>query len=581
MAFSFFVYFLITFLKIPVHNYDFWWHLATGKHIVENQSLPHDDPFSYTSHEAPSTRKLIILRGNWLAEVIFYKVYSVWEFKGIIILRSLLLLLFLLFVFMNIKKQNVSDLVALLFMASVFFIAKKTGAERPQLFTFIVFSFVYYLLEDFRINRSKKVFLIPLFVMVLSNMHPGYIVCLMLITLYLAGEGIRSFLSKDYKDGIFKGLLIVWVMTIFFSLFNPNGAEVLTRIFSIHDKHTIGIVEFRSPFFLYGRKVLDINYSYIFFLLFSLLSLRYLRKTGIIHILLLVSFTVMSLVSIRYMIFYMCVSAPILARLFVNLKDERLFQKFSGFLKTREPFMYVVACIFGIFLVFNALPSFARYEYKADTVYSAPQDAADFLSNVELKGNMFNEYGFGGYLVWRLFPEKKVFIDGRSLEPSVYKEYQMVAYALESQDQSWEDIIKRYNISYIIMPSLQYQGTIFPLVEKLFESEEWVLIYTDHLSLIFLRNDPENMSVIERFAIDKRRGLNTIIIQASAKALKKQGNPYFLISIGKVFFKMGRLDDAEKAFMMAYERDPDNVGIKEWLKVVKDNREQCEAEGIL
>jgi hypothetical protein len=550
---------------------------------VENQSLPHDDPFSYTSHEDSSTRKLIILRGNWLAEVIFYKVYSVWDFKGIIILRSILLLLFLLFVFMNIKKQNVSDLVALLLMVVVFFIAKKTGGERPQLFTFFVFSLVYFLLEDFRINRSRKVFLIPLFVMVLSNMHPGYIVCIMLITLYLLGEGIRYLHSREDKEGILKGMLIAWFLTIILSLINPNGTTIISGLFSLHGEHTAGVVEYRSPLFLYGHKISDINYSYIFFLLSSLLSLRYLRKTGIIHILLLVAFTVMSLVSIRYMIFYMCVSAPILARLFVNLKDEKLFQKFSGVLKTREPLLYIVACIFGIFLVVKSIPSFAKYEFRAETVYAAPQHAADFMRNVEIKGNMFNEYGFGGYLLWRLYPEKKVFIDGRSLEPSVYKEYQIVAYALENQDQSWEDIIRRYNISYIVMPPLQNHGTIYPLVEKLLDSEEWVLIYTDHLSLIFLSNDSENMSVIERFAIDKKRGLNTIIIQASAKALKKQRNPYLLVSLGKVFYKMGRLDDAEKAFMMANERYPDSVGIKEWLKAVRDNRDraQCEEEGNL
>ncbi len=506
------------------------------------------------------------MRGNWLAEVIFYKVYSVWEFKGIIILRSLLLLLFLLFVFMNTKRQGVSDLVALLLVAGVFFIAKKTGGERPQLFTFFVFSLVYYLLEDFRINRSKKVFLIPLFVIVLSNMHPGYIVCILLITLYLLGEGIRCLISRDNKVSVFKGVLIIWVLTVILSLINPNGPTILASVFSIHGEYIKGIVEFKPTFFLYANKLTPINYSYIAFLLFSLLSLRYLRRTCIIHIIVLMVFTFMSFLAIRYVIFYMCAAAPVLAGLITNLREERVFEKFSGILKASEGFLYLIACLFGVFIVFNAIPSFARYEYKVDTAYSAPQDAADFLVDINIKGNMFNEYGFGGYLIWRLYPEKKVFIDGRLLEPDVYKEYETVAYAEDGAHQSWEDVIEKYNISYIIMPPLLHYGNIYPLVERLLDSEEWVLIYKDHLALIFLRNDSDNGSVIKEFAMDKREGLQTIVIQASAKALKKQGNPYFLISLGKVFFKMGRLDDAEKAFVMAYERDPGNAVVKQWLR---------------
>jgi len=557
-----------------VHNYDFWWHLATGKYIVESKSLPENDPFSYTAKDTPSERKTVILKGNWLAQVIFYKVYSLWESKGIIILRSLLLLLFLYFVFLTTRKQNSSDLIALILIAGVFLLARTFPGERPQLFTFFVFSLVYYLLEDFRINRSKKIFFIPVLVMLLSNMHPGYIVVILLITLYLLGEGARCLISRDYKGSIFKGLLMIWVLTVIFSMLNPNGATMLTLIFSIHGEYIQGIVEFQPTFSLYLNKLTPINYSYIAFLIFSLLSLRYVRKIGLIHMLMLIVFTYMSFVALRYVIFYMAVSAPIIARIIINLKEERLFKRLSGILKAREGLLYFGMCTIGVFLVFNAIPSFAKYSFKADTTYNVPKGAADFLSNLEIKGNMFNEYGFGGYLIWRLYPEKKVFIDGRLLAVDVYREYQVVAYAAEGPKQSWEDIIKRYNFSYIIIPPIQYQGTIFPIVEKLFDSEDWVLIYTDHQSFVFIRNNPENIPIIKKFAIDKMKGLNTIIIQAIIRANRNPVNPYFFISLGKVFFKMGKLEDAEKAFRMAYERDPGNVVIKEWLKAVKDNREK-------
>ena len=45
----FFVVCFLTFLKVDLWDYDFWWHIATGRYIVETGSLPDKDPFSYTS----------------------------------------------------------------------------------------------------------------------------------------------------------------------------------------------------------------------------------------------------------------------------------------------------------------------------------------------------------------------------------------------------------------------------------------------------------------------------------------------------------------------------------------------------
>ena len=564
-----FLFFFISFLQIHVYNYDFWWHLATGKYIVENKSLPQNDPFSYTSHETFSQRKSIILKGNWLAEVIFYKVYMLLDLKGIIILRSLLLLLFLFFVFLSIKKQGASDLVALILIAGVFILAKNFPGERPQLFTFVVFSSIFYLIEDFRLRRSKKIFFIPVLILVLSNMHPGYIVCIFLISLYLSGEGVLYVLKKDFSNEGFRALFIVWILTIMFALLNPNGLSAFREIFFI-GKHTEGIVEFMPTFYIYTNKFKPIDYSYIIFLIFSLLSVRYFRKIGLVHMLVLIVFTVMSFVAIRYVIFYMCVAAPILAKIINNLKEERIFKRFLGILKPREGFLYLITCIFGIFLIFNSIPALARYEFRADTFFATPKGAADFLENIQIKGNMFNEYGFGGYLIWRLYPDKKVFIDGRSLEPDVYDEYRIVASASIEQNQSWEDTMRRYNISYIVMPPLMPRGEIYPLVEELLERKDWTLIYNDQLSLIFLRDNSGNQYIIDRFAVDKKEGLNTIIIQASGRAMKNRTNPYYMVTLGKVFFKMGKFDDSEKAFLMAYERDPKNLAIKEWLQKVRE-----------
>ena len=44
-----------------------------------------------------------------------------------------------------------------------------------------------------------------------------------------------------------------------------------------------------------------------------------------------------------------------------------------------------------------------------------PDGAARFLLANHIGGPMFNTYEYGGYLMWRLWPQERVFIDGRAL----------------------------------------------------------------------------------------------------------------------------------------------------------------------
>jgi hypothetical protein len=538
----FFLFFFISFLKIDLHSYDFWW----------------------------------LLKGYWLAQVIFYKVYGTWDVKGIIILRSLLMILFLFFIYLTIRKQGVSPLLALVLTTGCFFIQKSFSGERPVLFTFLAFSVVFYLLEDYRINRSKKVFLIPFLVLLLANMHPGYVVCIMMITLYIIGEGLRYFFSKNASKDILKGLLIIWGLTVMLSILNPNGAVMLKRIFyDVHGgAHIKGIIEFTPTFTMFKNKIFQIRYSYIAFLALSLLGLRYLKRIGITHLIILATFTVMGFVALRYVIFFMGTAAPILARIIICIKEERVFQKIPPLLKPREVFLHVIAFLVGFSIVLNTIPSFARDSLREETKHYVPKGAADFLSSIEIQGNMFNEFGFGGYFIWRLYPDKKVFIDGRALEPEVYKEYQKLVQLEKWENGSWKDIIEKYDISYIVLPPIYQHGGIIALVEELFINDNWVLLYVDHLALIFLKNDIENASLMEQYEIDKSIGLHTIIVQASSRAMRNKVNPYFLISLGKVFFMMGRLDDAEKAFLMASEKDPDNNLLKFWMHKLENTRKK-------
>ncbi len=77
-----------------------------------------------------------------------------------------------------------------------------------------------------------------------------------------------------------------------------------------------------------------------------------------------------------------------------------------------------------------------------------PVDAVEFFQKEKLAGNMFNNDEFGDYIIYAAWPEYKVFFDGRS---DMYGEKIGNEYLKVTQIKSgWEDVLKKYNVNWII-----------------------------------------------------------------------------------------------------------------------------------
>jgi len=131
-----------------------------------------------------------------------------------------------------------------------------------------------------------------------------------------------------------------------------------------------------------------------------------------------------------------------------------------------------------------------KMEYKFDEK-KLPVDAVQFMKKEKISGNMFNNDEFGDYIIYAAWPEYKVFFDGRSDMYGVkrMKEYIKVARI----EQAWDDVLKKYNINWII-----YNANS-SLSQFLLERDDWKLIYADKVADIFVRNTPENQSLITKY----------------------------------------------------------------------------------
>ena len=109
-----------------------------------------------------------------------------------------------------------------------------------------------------------------------------------------------------------------------------------------------------------------------------------------------------------------------------------------------------------------------------------PVDAADWIQENDLKGNGFNHFPWGGYLLYRFWPDRLVFIDGQTdfYGEELTREYEEVI----TVGESWETVLYKYEVEWALIPA----GS--DLAEVLTYDSTWSLVYFDQTAVIFTRN---------------------------------------------------------------------------------------------
>jgi hypothetical protein len=576
-------------------DYDFWWHISTGRYIVAEGHLPEKDPFSFTSTMEENSnlfpeRENFILKQYWLGQVIFYLLYQYTGPKGIIILRSSLYIMTLLFVLWRLQRWSVSIPVSFISIFSLFMLmmSRLTG-ERPVLFTILFTAVLFFILEDFKDKKDKRIFLLLPLMLLWSNLHGGFILGVVIIMIFMFCEGLKIILKRSVYTR--RELTIFYIATIAalgFSFVNPTGWEAFAIAFSSKYKPFIqGIQEYDSLFVIYKERLSSINYWHVaLIVLFPVVLIIRNRRLDFTHIILLSVLLIMTVSAMRFEDYYGIIAVMIIGReVDVWLKD--LFRtRFSEQRYAKLLNWLTIASLFSlIFLIVGTTFKSPGFALARD--YSVPEKAVDFIEKNRLKGNIFNDFGYGGYLTWRLYPREKTFIDSRALNYNVMTEFGWIVRAVDSiyrkepsptKGPLWERLLSHYNINLMFLCLHDVHGTVLPIIFKLSESDKWASVYCDPISIIFVKNNEQNRHVIERFRLSKEVIYNTIIYKSANLALLKRVNPRPLMSLGKTFYKMGRLNDAIKAYQYALKRMPESPVIKGRLAQIESELKMKEKE---
>jgi hypothetical protein len=187
-----------------------------------------------------------------------------------------------------------------------------------------------------------------------------------------------------------------------------------------------------------------------------------------------------------------------------------------------------------------------------------PSGAADFVLTHGLTSPMFNTYEFGGYLIWRLWPHQRVFIDGRALSESIFNDYARILYNHSAADggKTGLNLLDQYGIQTIVMNGFEYsEGQAYNLMLAISTGlTEWKLVYNDPQAVVFMRQPPQGVQVL-----DPSLALNHMESECALHLDREPRYPLCARALGTVFSAIGQLSRARQwlGIYLSHPHDPD------------------------
>ena len=551
-------------------HFDFWWYLKSGEYIMKAGRVPDTDPFSFTAQGRPWINHM------WLTQLILYWAYERVGRVPLIVAKSVLVGLTFGVVLATGVRRGVHPVLA----ASLTVLAAIAGQGywhvRPQVITYLLLAVCLHLLRPGWEQRLGRLVWLPVLMVPWANLHAGFVAGLGLLALITAGETIDRLVRGAPGGWRPVGWLAVALsLAVGASLLNPFGLRAVlfpVEVVSSREFMTTTI-EWFSPNFH------DAQYrpfEAMILLLFAGLAFGGpFRATDLV---LALAFTHLGLSSIRHIPLFVVGVTPILgtalSRALPRVWSWRgawvdvALSRAGARLPSLWPVLRApVAHAGGVAVLLLAL--LAGYWTRAAEPRAGalaqdlnelryPIRTVEFMKRERVPGPLFNVYVWGGYELWRLYPDYQVFFDGRT---HVYGERVVRDYLdVTMLHPRWRSVLDRWQIqSVLTFPS-------YPLTQALYESREWRLAFVDHEAILFVRNHPAHQALFDRIGPVKRPAVPTVVrttLNAGIRAAERgedeaairrfrevlaldRGNPVALYSLGLLLNRRGERQEAER-----------------------------------
>ncbi len=462
-----------------IQDPDFWWHLRIGRGMVENGRLPAHDLFTFTVPDHVWTDH------EYLTEVLMWLLYSAAGSVGLAIAFGLVTWAGIWLIYRQVRRQPY--VIVGLGLALGALAGWPIWGPRAQMITFALSCLELYWLQGYLSGRSRALNFFPLVMAVWANLHAGWVIGFAWLGVALVAElvGWVWDRSNPAHRAHVRFLAIVTAASLVAVLATPHGFSLYLYPFQTQGSVAQQklIVEWFSPDFhqIYLRPFEA--------MVFVVIAGFALRRPRLYEFLLTMTALGLALQSVRHVALFVAAATPVMIASYSDYLRELASGRGWKFPELARPLFAVVTALVLMLIAVVAVVKIdadinSSVQAKLDSS-SYPIGAADWLAaHPEVGTRMYNQYGWGGYLTYRFYPNpnRKVFIFGEAelMGDPLLNQYNDV----QNLRPDGQAILDQYHVDYVIFNRGEALSNV------LATQPQWTLVYQDNVAVIFVRTKP-------------------------------------------------------------------------------------------
>jgi hypothetical protein len=449
-------------------------HLTIGRIILKTLRVPTRDLLSHTLAGEPRPPY------EWLAQLIFAGADHALGLDGVVALTALLLATTMLLLYRDSRRRSSSPLLALLFTLWAAAASSLHWLTRPHIFTFLFLAIWLSRLERLRTGENVPLWHFPALMLVWANTHGGFIFGLLAWLAYFMG-GLWQAWHKRAARPPMRTWLLAGISSLGATFVTPDSWHNWEAVFGNHSRFILSrTVETMPPDF---RIAATWPFAGLFAIGLVLLALNRHRVASH-QVILLAGLGVIALLMARNIPLFAIAAAPIFTTWAAQLvAGVRRWPEIENRIRTIDESLH--GFVWPVLITTLAIAFYARHrQTTGSSIFEFdrrifPVEAADWIEDHPPAGNMFNDFNWGGYLLYRLWPEERVYVDSQS---DFYGEPFMHQYERVLQGTpSWQQVLNERDVSWLLVRP----GS--GLAREARASADWEVGFEDAVAIIFIR----------------------------------------------------------------------------------------------
>lgn len=468
------------------------WHIRAGEWILQGRSVPRVDWLSSLMSGKPW------YAWEWLYDAGIVAIHSWLGLNGVVAFTALVIAFTFALVFRMLRERGTSLPIAVVVLLLAVSASSIHFLARPHVLSWLLTVIWFGLLEAFeRDGYAPRLAWLPVIILAWVNLHGGFLVGFVLLGIYEGCALLHTLLpGREPGDWQRARSLAVFGGAAFALTFaNPYGYQLHVHIYRyLGDRFLMNhINEFLSPDF-HGMA----QKCFAALVLLAFVSTAATRKLSASQVLVATFAVYSGMYASRNIPVSSMLLALLIAPQLSSLVDEGttnsgMPERVGGVLSRLRDFSARMGvldsslCGHAWVVVVIALGLWACAlggRLGSRQVIAAafdgkrfPIEAVDFLSRSQIREPVFCPDYWGGYLIYRLYPQLQVAVDDRHdlYGPEFLKNYLKVIHV----QPGWDEALNGMQANWVLFPKDS------PLANILKEVPQWKIIYSDGRAVLF------------------------------------------------------------------------------------------------